>query len=344
MKIMGSSIQMEASTYQFKSKTSVESLQTWVGERQSDNTDSFPGVTVELSNDGKALSEKIPQVGKPKETLCKLSDDEKGKLRLLSDFIYLLTGKRLKFYIPKIDKVTSDAGVNIPVQSLSSGGHEWGISYQFSEITHEEEHLSFKTNGIIKTQDGREIQIDLKMNMSRSYTSSIMASFQAGTAPVDPLIINFDGAGTSLGSKSYEFDLNFDGKTDNIAFVNTGSGFLALDKNCNGIIDDGRELFGPSSGDGFLELSSYDEDRNGWIDENDAIYKNLSIWIREDNEEPRLLALGQVGIGAIYLGHVETPFSLVNNNNESLGQIQKTGIFLFENGRAGTIQHVDLSI
>ena len=50
-----------------------------------------------------------------------------------------------------------------------------------------------------------------------------------------------------------------------------GSGFLALDKDGNGKIDDGNELFGTKSSDGFGDLREYDSDGSGWIDENDEI-------------------------------------------------------------------------
>lgn len=343
MKITNSSIQMGASTSHLMNKSSIVSLQTSTGN-QGNNADNFPGVALELSEDAMALSESIQQAAQPEEAQYELTDEEKGKLRLLSDFIYLLTGKRMKFYVPKLLKTSSNPDANIHSGFVLTGNRGWRISFQAAEFTHEEEHLSFETKGVIKTEDGREVQIDLKLNMSRSFTSSSMISFNAGTAPVDPLVINFGSAGASLSGKRYEFDLNMDGKKDNIAFVGSGSGFLAFDKNSNGIIDDGSELFGPSTGDGFLELSAYDQDQNGWIDENDPIYDNLSIWVREDDGEPKLFALGQVGIGAIYLGNVESPFSLVDNSNQHSGQIRKTGVFLFENGQAGTIQHVDLTI
>jgi hypothetical protein len=45
----------------------------------------------------------------------------------------------------------------------------------------------------------------------------------------------------------------------------------------DGRVNDGRELFGPITGDGFAELAAYDDDGNNWIDENDGIYDNLSI-------------------------------------------------------------------
>ena len=180
--------------------------------------------------------------------------------------------------------------------------------------------------------------------MSRSFTSRTDITFKAGDALIDPLVINLNGSGASLGSKSYEFDLNADGIMDRIAFPDQSSGFLALDKNKNGIVDNGTELFGPSLGNGFEELAMYDDDQNGWIDENDGIYKDLAIWMREDGGDPRLVALGKAGVGAIYLGHVESPFSLKDSANNTLGQIRQSGIFLSENGTVGTIQHVDLAL
>ncbi len=57
-----------------------------------------------------------------------------------------------------------------------------------------------------------------------------------------------------------------------------------------------------------------------------------------------MIALGEVGIGAIYLGNVDTTYNIKILDNDSQGKIQKTGIFLREKGPAGTIQHVDISV
>lgn len=68
-----------------------------------------------------------------------------------------------------------------------------------------------------------------------------------------------------------------------------------------------------SQGSGFKELSVFDEDNNGWIDENDTIYEKLRIWIKDGKGNDQLLALGQKGVRAIYLGNVATDFSLKNS-------------------------------
>ena len=161
---------------------------------------------------------------------------------------------------------------------------------------------------------------------------------------VDPLVINFGAAGASLTQNKFDFDLNFDGTTDRISFAGPGSGFLVYDANGDGVINDGRELFGPSSGNGFAELAAYDCDGNGWIDENDSIYEHLQIWVRDPDGTDRLFALGEKGIGAIYLGNVSADYLLGSPGASPDGQIRRTGFFLRENGSAGTMQHVDIAV
>ena len=60
----------------------------------------------------------------------------------------------------------------------------------------------------------------------------------------------------------------------------------------------------------------------------------------------KLLDLKSVNIGALYTGSAQTSFHLQDKNDSqsNLGIIQATGLFLKENGEAGTIQHVDLTV
>ena len=140
----------------------------------------------------------------------------------------------------------------------------------------------------------------------------------------------------------FYFDLNADGDCEYISKLGSGSGYLALDKNNDGIINNGSELFGTKSGDGFGDLAIFDEDQNGWIDENDAIWDKLKIWTTDENGNDELYTLKKAGVGAICLQKVNTNFSHTDSNNEVKGAIRSTGIFLYENGNVGTIQHLDL--
>ena len=162
---------------------------------------------------------------------------------------------------------------------------------------------------------------------------------------VQPGIFNFEGNIGKISDQKFLFDLNADGTEEEISFTEQGSGFLALDKNKDGQINDGSELFGTKSGDGFKDLAQYDEDGNGWIDENDSIFKDLSIWTLNEEGEQVQISLLKADVGAIYLGSASTEFSLKNEEtHDTNGIIRNTGIYLKESGGVGTVQHIDLVI
>ncbi|MCL2458580.1 MAG: hypothetical protein FWF31_06975 [Desulfobulbus sp.] len=219
----------------------------------------------------------------------------------------------------------------------------WALRYERHETYHESESTTFNAQGTVITADGQQIEIGIQLNMSRSFTSTMDEVLQIGQAALkDPLVINFGGTAAQLTQKTFSFDIDADGVDNQIAFVGPGSGFLALDINNDGVINDGGELFGAKTGDGFAELAAYDTDHNGWIDENDAIFSRLRIWIKTASGEDQLLSLKDQGIGAIYLGRIDTPFSVKDDSNTLQGQVRATGLFLFENGGAGTMQQLDL--
>ncbi len=206
------------------------------------------------------------------------------------------------------------------------------------------EKVSFFTHGTVKTADGKEIAFSIKLNITREFAANHEGMIKDGDAAIDPLAINFGGNAPELTESKFLFDLDCDGKGDLISFIRPGSGFLALDANNDGQINNGRELFGPTSGNGFTELACHDSDGNGWIDENDEIYHRLRIWSADEKGNHALMALGQVGVGAIFLGSISTPFGIKDGGNKLLGRLRKTDVFLYENGSAGTIQHIDLVV
>lgn len=160
----------------------------------------------------------------------------------------------------------------------------------------------------------------------------------------DPLVINFSGSAAQLTGAKFSFDLDADGKAEQVSFVSENSGFLALDRNSDGKVNSGSELFGPATGNGFSELAAYDLDRNGWIDENDAVYQKLGIWTKDADGKDGLSTLLQKNIGALYLGSVATPFDLKNSQNRLDGLVRSSGVYLNENGGAGTMQQIDLAV
>lgn len=243
--------------------------------------------------------------------------------------------------------ITSESGVFNLVTSRMKV-----LNYVSENWSMEQEDTSFSTVGTVRTKDGREINFNVNVNMSRRCEEYYREELNVAQFTLcDPLVINLDTDVAEVSDQTFYFDLDADGKEEEISMLK-GSGYLALDKNGDGIINDGSELFGTQNGDGFADLAQYDEDGNGWIDENDSIWSKLKIWCKDENGNDVLYKLSDKGVGAICLQNVSTDFTLqgdrtgqdgTTNANATNAVIRKTGIFLYENGNVGTVQHVDMA-
>lgn len=255
--------------------------------------------------------------------------------QIYDHLMYWLFGGRM----PKADPasfVTGQTGFDTQAE---------GGSYTHESFYSEKETTSFSSTGTVVTADGRTINFNMSVYMSRSFTEYASKHLNFG-APLmtDPLVINLNDNIASVSDQKFYFDLDADGHDEYISMLNAGSGYLALDKNKDGRINNGSELFGTQNGDGFADLAQYDEDHNGWIDENDPIFHSLMIWRRNEDGTDSLCGIGKAGVGAIYLGSADTSFSLKSSaDNRTNAQIQKTGLFLYENGNVGTMQHLNLA-
>ncbi|WNJ88715.1 hypothetical protein [Bosea sp. 685] len=130
---------------------------------------------------------------------------------------------------------------------------------------------------------------------------------------IDPLVFDLDGDGISLISIDnannsiplIHFDYDNDGFAELTGWVSPNDGMLALDLNNNGTIDNGAELFGTPSRDGYEVLETYDTYRDGVIDAKDAIFADLKIWRDLDSDgitdAGELQTLAEAGITSISL-------------------------------------------
>lgn len=234
----------------------------------------------------------------------------------------------------------------IDLTTSTQPGSFWTKQSYQSITRRESEITSFHSTGSVKTADGRFIDFNISMEMSHSFmeTSEILSS-ETQYILTDPLVIQLDNAPDTIRDQKWFFDIDGDGKKEEISELAKRNAFLALDADNNGKIDDGNELFGTKSGDGFKDLAAYDEDGNGWIDENDSVYSNLKIWVKDASGNDKLMDLKQADIGAIYLGSTATRFShKAEGSNELLAVVQQTGLYLHEStGSAGTIQQMDFA-
>lgn|SRR5690554_370461 len=350
-----------------------ETLRAWVGERPDfEGTQAVPSDETSASSARVAISEAARQALAAAEAsgdAASGTDATDGagaasdvepifgepvddpRLDLLIRLVEALTGRKIRVMdsgeISRLSVANEEFARE--AEALQPAGGEqpqgWGVEYDYHEEIYESEQTSFVARGEIRTADGRVLQFDLALHMSREFYQQTSVSFRAGDAVrKDPLVINFDGTAAELSDFKFDFDIDADGEADRIAFVGGASGFLALDRNGNGRIDDGSELFGARTGNGFAELAAFDSDGNGWIDENDAIFAQLRIWTKDASGADQLSTLAEHDIGALYLGSAATPFDLKDAHNQQHGQILSSGVYLREDGRAGTIQQLDLFV
>lgn len=290
------------------------------------------------------------------------SDEYDFKIRMLRQMLEMLNkGKHLndfqtmKLNTSRVLDLRASASQNLSVVQgdesatprigTSSAGTLWQkITVASANVT-EYESTSFMTQGKVQTEDGRSIDFNVAFSMSRACSATINSMEVSNYILTDPLVINLDTDMTEISDQKFFFDIDSDGKEEEISELGKGSGFLALDKNGDGKVNDGNELFGTKSGDGFKDLAEHDQDGNGWIDENDDVFLKLKVWTKDKDGNDVLLNLKEADVGAIYLGNADTQYSFKDESLNTNAVLRKTGVYLKESsGKVGTVSHVDLAV
>ena len=197
-----------------------------------------------------------------------------------------------------------------------------------------------------------------------------ITSLSLGTTPdplvktqhfIDPLIFDLNGDGIEITplSKGVLFDSNGDAVKTGTAWVDADDGMLVWDRNANGTIDSGRELFGDETllangrkaTDGFAALRELDQGSlvggamvgagDGVFDANDARYAELRIWrdLNQDgiSQAGELKTLAQTGVSSISLQ------STTVNTNLGDAFLTHSGTFARANGSMGEAGSVILA-
>lgn len=348
MKIIASNMQMSA-RYQYQRQES-ETLNINVKQGRA------------LEQRAPIAVKKAPPAEKIEKNVLENVTDQNTQLKilLLKSLYKAATGKELNFidsnkFAKEMQSIhqTETVSVSAEVVSLEIRNDAQGNSNRNREVTisyrhdlYEAERMGFKMQGQVQTADGKTIDISMELTMAREYAMSQSIEINQGQMREvkDPLVINYGGHAVDLGQRDFVFDIDGDGQTEQLAHINQGSGLLAMDHNGDGVINNGMELFGAKTGDGFSELAAFDEDGNGFIDAGDSAYDRLRIFEQDADGVQHLFSLGEKGIGAIALAHINTPFTITDENNEALGYVRDTGIAITENGGVVSVQQIDLTI
>ncbi|MBZ0093956.1 MAG: hypothetical protein K8H75_01060 [Sulfuricella sp.] len=146
----------------------------------------------------------------------------------------------------------------------------------------------------------------------------------------DPLILDLNGNGIETVAPNLANPILFDHDADGVktatGWINPDDGFLVMDRNGDGSINDGTELFGDSTplyaggtaADGFAALAQEDTNGDGLVNAADANFAELRIWrdLNQDGESQagELQTLEEAGINALHVGKTENAQPLANGN------------------------------
>lgn len=316
MIINTSEISLKSENESFKVRHATESVKFWV-----ENPVNKPAPVATQKSDFKDTAKND----------TKSSGDAKLDLK-----IKLLEQILKEIYNQEFDTIYADySKVNENVSKINNSfanlDPDWRIKYQREEVLIEHESSNFKADGKIKTSDGKQLDFELQLKMEFNNLQITSQAQEISKQRKDPIVINFDGTADLLDFGKFEFDLENNGLVSSIPYLKSGKGFLVIDSNKDGKVNNGRELIGAMSGDAFSELKALDYDGNNWIDEKDKSYNDLRTWEIHQNGYNRLTPLKQRGVEAIYLGNVATKFYQRSIENEINGQITKTSVFVNNN-------------
>jgi hypothetical protein len=199
----------------------------------------------------------------------------------------------------------------------------------------ETESCQMSASGNVCLADGSLRQFATGFSLARATSFDYLS--QTASVLHDPLVLDLGSPSMALAPKAVSFDLDTDGKAELLHLPQAE--MLFLDRNGNGKVDNGHELFGAKTGDGFAELAQLDSDRNGWVDGGDAAFAELKLWRGELNQ---IRALRDAGVGALSVNSIATPMS-EKSADVVLAKMRASGVWLGESAGAGFIRQIDLN-
>lgn len=266
-----------------------------------------------------------------------ISKDEKEYQTLKARF-YKIIGRS-----ESSSQESSDTGSSAVVSSSESNASV-NSSSEGSILTNQEDSQALTTEEMSASLARRNsFELNLKFKQTVTEEGRIGISLEElGVKKVDPLVLDLSGEGVKLteAGKGALFDITADGKLDSTAWVKGNTALLTYDRNGNGTIDNGSELFGDQNGaaDGFAELAKYDSNGDKKISFLDPVFKALKLY-RDLNGDGKMSSnefssLNELGIKALNLNFNRDSRD-INGNSLILN-----GSFEREDGSTGQLADV----
>lgn len=188
--------------------------------------------------------------------------------------------------------------------------------------------------------------------------ANALANYADNETFVSPLVLDLDSDGIELVTQAngVYWDIDEDGFAEASGWIGADDGFLAIDLNSDGIINDNGELFGNGTTDGFTVLSSFDTNSDTIINSSDAQFADLLVWqdVNSDglSQASELFSLADLGITSIDLSATQTDYYSSGHYISHEGSFTMNGVsydvhdiwFSYDNGNSRYVGDYDLDI
>jgi len=303
--------------------------------QQSSSQYHFEKTKFEISKlmDENTISENLPLT--PFENGEKYLDKN---YQFMKSFLEQVFGKEFTVNSFNPDKVSVSNFSNTPESKNIQKKDNSPIKQHYSYVEEKQsQFLAMEAN--ITLENGDTLDISLSIKFEQNFSEEKQWMTKNDEIFNDPLLISLNNDNPITNSF---FDFNVNASQKQLLYTNENSGYLVFDENNNNTVDDGSELFGPKTNDGYQELSGFDDDKNGWLDDADKIFKQLKLWTITEGENGKLSSLKELGIGALSLTKTSMSFIQKTDSETSTAQFKNASLGITSNYEAISMFQIDL--
>ncbi|MBL4942539.1 MAG: hypothetical protein JKY81_12870 [Colwellia sp.] len=260
----------------------------------------------------------------------------------ISAFSYFTNNEKVNNNFELINQTFS--AINAELVTIGEQSFQQGDLLSVEQWTTSKQQLSYQIQGKFNIND-QALSLNYNFTLSSERTSYSKIEMSAA-ALKDPLIVQFGAQSLGKITGQKNFLINQDNTLDKLPIFSGDVGYLVFDQNNNQQADDGSELFGPQTGQGFAELARLDSNNNGFIDAEDKDFERLYLWQpnADNSQTERWLSLQEAKIQAISLSAISTPFDFYDQQGQLQAQLRQSSFAISDEGYGRGVHQVDVRI